>query len=143
VILPDVEDRLTEGFWAAARAGTLTVQKCADCDSLRFPPSPACARCRSMRQEWEPVSGRGTVWSYVAPHPPLLGDYAEAAPYTLVVVTLAEGEHLRMVGNLVSSPDAELGSVPVEGVRIADPVQVGFREIGDGVRLPVWTPAPG
>ena len=34
--------------------------------------------------------GRGRIWSYVFPHPPLLPDYAAQAPYNVIVVELAE-----------------------------------------------------
>jgi uncharacterized OB-fold protein len=73
------------------------------------------------------------VWSYVVPHPPLLPDYAAQAPYTVVVVELAEAPRIRLVGNLVGGPGAPLGSVDRERVRIGARVRVVF---SDG--LPQW-----
>ena len=52
------------------------------------------------------MSGTGTVWSFVVPHPPLLPAYAELAPYNVVVVELDEDPTIRMVGNLVDGADA-------------------------------------
>ena len=46
----------------------------------------------------QPASGRGTVWSFVVPHPPLLPAYAEQAPYNVIVVALGPDEHLPAVG---------------------------------------------
>jgi uncharacterized OB-fold protein len=70
----------------------------------------------------------------VVPHPPLLPDYAEQAPYNVVVVELAEAPRIRLVGNLVAEAGARLGSVPPERIRIGARVQVVFTEGG----LPQW-----
>jgi uncharacterized OB-fold protein len=80
------------------------------------------------------MSGHGRVWSYVVPHPPLLPDYAEQAPYPVVLVELAEAPRIRLVGNLVAKAGARLDSVAVERVRIGARVRVVF----DGAGLPQW-----
>lgn len=77
-------------FWEYAARGELRIQACADCGELRFPPRPCCPHCRSFAAEWRRVTGRGRVWSYVRPHPPLLPDYAEQAPYHVVLVELTD-----------------------------------------------------
>ncbi|MFG2603972.1 Zn-ribbon domain-containing OB-fold protein [Streptomyces sp. NPDC048514] len=120
-------------FWKYAARGELRVQACADCGEPRFPPRPCCPHCRSFTSEWQPVSGRGRVWSYVVPHPPLLPDYAAQAPYGVLVVELEEAPRIRLVGNLVSGAGAALGSVDRERVRIGARVRVVF---SDG--LPQW-----
>ena len=87
------------------------------------------------------MSGRGRIWSYVFPHPPLLPEYAAQAPYNVIVVELAEAPLIRLVGNLVSGPGAPLNSVAPERLRIGARVQVVFPQDGDGaeaVRLPRW-----
>ncbi|MGW0842647.1 Zn-ribbon domain-containing OB-fold protein [Streptomyces sp. NPDC002787] len=121
-------------FWEYAAQGELRVQACADCGELRFPPRPCCPHCRSFATEWRQVSGRGRIWSYVLPHPPLLPDYAEQAPYNVVLVELTDAPRIRLVGNLVSEPGARLDSVPVERLRIGARVQVVFTDAG----LPQW-----
>ncbi|MFC7542098.1 zinc ribbon domain-containing protein [Siccirubricoccus deserti] len=35
-------DTVSKGFWDAARAGTLTVQRCDDCGHNHYPGSPVC-----------------------------------------------------------------------------------------------------
>ncbi|MDQ1036934.1 putative OB-fold protein [Streptomyces sp. V3I8] len=127
-------------FWEYAARGELRVQACAGagCGELRFPPRPCCPRCHSFDSEWRAMSGRGRIWSYVVPHPPLLPDYAAQAPYNVVVVELAEAPHIRLVGNVVSGPDAPLDSVPGDRLRIGARVHVVFGEGGAGVRLPRW-----
>lgn len=81
------------------------------------------------------MSGHGRIWSYVVPHPPLLPDYAELAPYNVVVVALADAPRIRLVGNVVAGPGAALNSVPPQLIRIGARVRAVF----DGTGLPRWT----
>ncbi len=83
------------------------------------------------------MSGRGRIWSYVFPHPPLLPAYAEQAGYNAIVVELADAPRIRLVGNLVATPDAPLNSVAPDRLRIGAKVQVAFTEV-DGVTVPRW-----
>lgn len=121
-------------FWGYAAQGELRVQACADCGELRFPPRPCCPHCQSFASQWRPMSGHGRIWSYVVPHPPLLPEYAEQAPYNVVVVELAEAPRIRLVGNLVAEAGARLDSLPVERIRIGAGVRVVFGPAG----LPQW-----
>ncbi|MGI5195873.1 Zn-ribbon domain-containing OB-fold protein [Streptomyces sp. CA-288835] len=123
-------------FWEYAARGELRVQACADCGELRFPPRPCCPHCQSFASEWRLMSGKGRIWSYVVPHPPLLPAYAELAPYNVIVVELAEAPHIRLVGNLVSCASAALNSLPPERIRIGAKVQVVFEGTA---HLPQWT----
>ncbi|WP_369144805.1 Zn-ribbon domain-containing OB-fold protein [Streptomyces sp. R44] len=124
-------------FWEYAARGELRVQACADCGELRFPPRPCCPHCRSFDSEWRLMSGRGRIWSYVLPHPPLLPDYAAQAPYNAVLVELADAPRIRLAGNVVAAPDAPLNSVDPARLRIGAPVRVAFTEI-DGLAVPRW-----
>ncbi|MFF0437338.1 Zn-ribbon domain-containing OB-fold protein [Streptomyces sp. NPDC004327] len=126
-------------FWEYAARGELRVQACAraDCGALRFPPRPCCPHCQSFDSEWRLMSGRGRIWSFVVPHPPLLPDYAEQAPYNAVLVELADAPRIRLAGNVVAAPDAPLNSVDPARLRIGAAVQVAFAEV-DGVTVPRW-----
>lgn len=93
-------------FWEFTARGELRIQACAACGELRFPPRPCCPHCRSFDSEWRLMSGRGRIWSYVLPHPPLLPDYAAQAPYNAVLVELADAPRIRLAGNVVADPDA-------------------------------------
>ncbi|RFU86096.1 hypothetical protein DY218_14355 [Streptomyces triticagri] len=138
MLLP-VPDADGAPFWEYAARGELRVQACAapDCGELRFPPRPCCPHCRSFDSEWRLMSGRGRVWSYVRPHPPLLPAYAEQAPYHVILVEPADAPGIRLAGNLVSAAGAALDSVDPERLRIGARVQVVFTEL-DGVALPQW-----
>jgi uncharacterized OB-fold protein len=132
-MLEPVKDTTGAPFWEYAARGEHRDQACADCGELRFPPRPCCPHCQSFADQWRPVSGRGRVWSYVVPHPPLLPDYAAQAPYNVVVVELEEAPRIRLVGNLVTAAGAPLNSLDPGRIRIGARVHVVF---ADG--LPQW-----
>jgi uncharacterized protein len=136
-LLPDLDDEVSAPFWGGTARGELLVQRCTECGRLRMPPRPMCPHCRSLAVSWEPMSGRGTVWSFAVPHPPLLPAYQELAPYNVVVVAIDEDPTIRFVGNLVSADDAPLDSVDPAGIEIGEPVSVVFARIDD-VHLPRW-----
>jgi uncharacterized protein len=136
-LLPDVEDPDASEFWAGCARGELLVQMCADCGLRRMPPRPMCPRCRSLKFRWDEMSGRGTIWSFIVPHPPLLPAYQELAPYNVIVVALDEDPTLRFVGNLVERPDGPINEVDPATIAIGDPVRVVFQRVEDVV-LPRW-----
>ncbi|MGY5050331.1 Zn-ribbon domain-containing OB-fold protein [Streptomyces sp. 900105755] len=132
-MLRPVTDTDGTPFWEYAARGELRVQACADCGEPRFPPRPCCPHCQSFASQWRPTSGRGRIWSYVVPHPPLLPEYAAQAPYNVVVVELDDAPRIRLVGNVVTEAGAPLGSLPPDRIRIGARVQAVF---ADG--LPQW-----
>ena len=139
-LLPDTSDPAAAPFWEGTAAGELRLQACGDCGQRRMPPRPMCPACLSLETVWNVSSGRGHIWSYVLPHPPLLPAYAELAPYNVVVVALAEDPAIRFVGNLVAGPGEPINSVPEEALAIGNPVSVVFPPPQDGVVLPRWMP---
>lgn len=139
---PDAE---SEGFWEGTAKGELRMQACERCGRLRFPPSVMCPFCQATGRQWRAVSGRGEVWSFVVPHPPLLPGFAEAAPYNVVVVALQEDRSLRMVGNLVARPGGPINEIDPATIEIGEPVAVVFtaRRAASGRELlvPEWVRA--
>jgi uncharacterized protein len=127
-LLVPVPDEDGEPFFAYAARGELRVQACADCGEPRFPPRPCCPHCQSFGSEWIRTSGRGRIWSFVVPHPPLLPAYAAQAPYNVILVELADAPRIRLVGNLVADADAALDSVDPARLRINAPVRAVFHE---------------
>jgi uncharacterized OB-fold protein len=125
-------------FWQGVERGELRVQCCARCSRLRFPPRPFCPHCQSPDSVWQPLSGRGTLWSYVIAHPPLVAPFAELAPYNVIVAALEEDPHLRMVGNLVAQPQGAINQIKPEQIRIGARIKAVFSEGPGGLRLPRW-----
>ncbi len=101
-----------------------------------------CPYCHSTEREWKPVSGKGTLWSFVVPHPPLLPAYSEIAPYNVIVVELEDHPTIRFVGNLVNDPSGSISEIEPSTIRIAEPVDVVFavlvRDDGSSVAIPRW-----
>ncbi len=126
------------GFWEGVERGELRIQSCARCKRLRFPPRPFCPWCQSPDCAWQPMSGRGTLWSYAIVHPPLVAPFAELAPYNVIVVALQEDPHIRIVGNLVTDAQGAINEVKAQQIRIGAQVEVVFGEGPGGLRLPRW-----
>jgi hypothetical protein len=136
-VLPDLEDEDAAPFWQGTARGELLVQTCADCGRRRLPPRPMCPACRSLNHQWRPLSGRGTIWSFIIAHPPLLPAYQALAPYNVVTVALEEDPALRLVGNLLARPDGPINEIDPSTIRIGERVRVVFQQVED-VFLPRW-----
>jgi len=117
-------------FFDGAKEHRLLIQRCTACGTLRHPPRPACANCRSF--EWEPfeASGRGTIYSFTVNHYPRV----PAFDYPLVVVLVELEEGTRLVANVVD--------ITPETVAIGMPVVVTFEAFDDDLTLPVFRPDP-
>lgn len=130
------------GFWEGTAAGELRMQACSACGALRFPPRPMCPRCRSTERHWQVISSSATVWSFVVPHPPLLPAYEAVSPYAVAVVALDEDPRLRLVGNLLDTPDGDISQVDPASVRIGEAVDAVFVTLhgdnGSQVTVPRW-----
>ena len=137
-LLPDLDDESAAPFWAGTARGELLVQTCAQCGRTRMPPRPMCPSCRSLEHTWVTSSGRGTIWSFAVPHPPLLPAFAELAPYNVIIVALDEDPWIRFVGNLVASAGGPINEIDPATITIGEPVTVAFAQVDD-VTLPRWT----
>ena len=125
-------DEWSKGFWDACNAGRLEMQRCKSCQRFRFYPRPLCPRCRSLEWEYAPVSGRGTIYSWVVVHPPVMPAFQDRVPLAVVLVELEEDPELRLVGNLVECP--------LERIEFGMPVAVTFEKVAEDVTLPQWRP---
>ena len=126
-----VPDTDSAGFWDAARAGTLAIARCTACRTWQHPPLERCRRC-GHEIAFEPVSGDGTVFSFiVVRHPAVPG---HEIPYVVAFVELVEQAGLRMTGVVDADPDT---------VAIGMPVRVRMVGIGtDGMQAPEFVPHP-
>jgi uncharacterized OB-fold protein len=137
LLLPAV-DEVNEPFWEGARRGELRVQQCAETGRLIFPPRPMSPWSPHTEPTWTRVSGRGTIWSFVVPHPPLLPQFAALAPYNVILVALDEDPRVRMVGNLLRSAGGAINEVDPRSIEIGAPVRVVFERVSDEFQLPRW-----
>lgn len=123
--LPTLTDE-NRPFWAAAREGRLSMQKCGECEHIRYPIQIVCPRCLSDQFSWETLSGRGTVFSALVFHQVYNKAFAEDVPYQVSLIQLDEGP--RMYSNVVG--------VPPEAVKVGDRVEAIFDPVTDEVSIP-------
>jgi uncharacterized protein len=135
------------GYYEEARQHRLVVQRCGSCGLLRGAIGAACPFCTSLDWSWQPVSGKGEIYSYQIVTQAVLPAFRDWVPYPVVLVELdeqrnvpwrggREGEtvSLRVVANLCSPdpsrPEAE------ENVAIGKRVEVCFVDLDDTMALP-------
>lgn len=106
-------------FWAGLREERVVLQRCDDCRRLRFPPMGRCPYCRCPHARHEPVSGAGTVYSWVVVHRAFHPAFAADLPYPVGTVDLAEGPRI--------------------AVRVDGDVTFGSRVRARFVHHPEWT----
>jgi len=128
--LPTPDD-YTRTWWDASADGRLLVVRCSECGEAHYYPRPFCPRCGSDEVTWEEVSGSATLYTWSVVHRNDLPPFNEQVPYVAAVVDLAEGP--RMMTNVVGCDPTEL--------RIGMSLQVEFRDLGEGMHIPVFRPA--
>ncbi|QEC46471.1 hypothetical protein FSW04_01995 [Baekduia soli] len=115
--LPTPPPRLdpeTQPYWDAAARGELVLPLCPRCDRLFWYPRGACPRCGATDLSWRPASGEGVVYSFSVVRR-AGGAWAQAVPYVLAYVTLAEG--LTVAANIVGcAPEEITVDLPVHAV---------------------------
>ncbi|MCP9948257.1 Zn-ribbon domain-containing OB-fold protein [Actinomadura madurae] len=128
-------DGWTEPFWLATREHRLTIPKCADCDTFRFPPGPFCHVCRHQEVEQVEISGAGTVYTYTVVRHAVVPALAGSVPYVIAVLEFDDAPGIRMIANIVESD--------VDAVRVGSRVQLAWDDIDDEVTVPRFRLAAG
>jgi uncharacterized OB-fold protein len=121
-------DDLSRPFWDAAKERRLAIQRCGSCGYYNHPPRRFCDTCLAQDLRFEPVSGRGIVYTFTVMHQRDVAGFEEDAPFINVVVELIEQPQLLMVSNL---PITERAKVTIGAV-----VEVDFEDRGQGVVVP-------
>lgn len=116
-------DGLDRAFWEAAQRHELVAQRCVQCRHWQWGPEWICHRCHSFELGFEPVPGRGRIFSWERVWHPVHPALKEGVPYIAVLVEFPEADGIRMLGNLAGDPEA-----PVE---IGAPVEPLFEDHAD------------
>lgn len=116
-------DGLSAPYWNGLKEDVLMVQRCKCCGGWQWGPEWICHRCHSFDMGWEPVEGRGRIFSWERVwhpvHPALKGH----GPYIVVLVELPHAGNIRLIGNLLGDPQQE--------VRIGSEVEAVFEHHRD------------
>jgi len=131
MIPPAEPDEMTQAWWDATREGRLLVQSCDACGHRQHPPRALCTGCGSTEHLTHvESSGNGTVDAVtVVERAPAEGF---EPPYAVARVRLGEDVMLLAAIDTPSPYDVTIG----------DDVHLAWRDVPDGRRLPVFTPAP-
>ena len=121
-------DELTQPFWDAANRRKLVIQRCQACKRYHHPPAGICIDCLSTNLVFEPVSGRGRIYTYTITHDARQPAFEAIIPYTVAVVELDEQPGLFMLSQVPGTPPAEIK----HGLRVA----VDFEEVTPGRCIP-------
>jgi uncharacterized protein len=113
-------DGLEAPYWDAARRHELVCQRCNACGRFQWGPEWICHRCRSFDLRFEPVAPRGRIFAFERVWHPVHPKLAEAVPYVVLLVELPQADDVRMIGNLVGDPKAD--------VRIGAEVEAVFED---------------
>lgn len=111
-------------------SGALAIQRCSSCSTLQHPPEEICHACGAMDFGVEVLAPRGTVHSFTVVRYPANPALADAVPYTVVLVSLDDAPHLRVVGNIEGDVQIGMPVVPYWEDRTAAD--------GTVIRLPSW-----
>ncbi|MSQ26888.1 MAG: hypothetical protein EXR51_01950 [Dehalococcoidia bacterium] len=125
-------DALTQPFWDAAGKGRLVVQRCGGCGYYNHPPQPLCDRCSSRDLKFQPVSGRGMVYSFTVMRQRNVAGFEGEVPYVNLLVELEEQPLLFMISWLPGGA--------TEGLAIGQLVSVSFERTEEGMALPQFRP---
>jgi uncharacterized OB-fold protein len=136
-LLPHIDDT-NEPFWRGCREHVLRLQQCPVTRRLIFPPRPVNPWSPRDQAVWTEVSGRGTIWSVIEPHAPLMLDFSQLAPYNAIIVALEEDPTIRLVGNLVPAAGAPINALSCADIEIGTAVRVVFEPINEMITLPRW-----
>ncbi len=100
-------------YWLSVREHRLVVQRCAACGHWQWGPEWICLHCRSFDVNWAEVPRtegeyRGEIFSWERVWHPTDRGLADAVPYVVVLVEVHGADRVRMVGNLLGDPIAEV-----------------------------------
>lgn len=131
-------DRDSAPWWAALTEHRLLLQRCSACATYRFVPRAMCNSCGSFDWTWTDACGKGIIASWTVSHRTFQPN--RPAPYTVVVVRLAEADNLLLPGGWSGASDGS-------DLIIGTPVVARYvdTEVEDGAPATLlhWAPVNG
>ena len=114
-------DELTQPFWDASAEGRLVIQRCQNCKFWAHPPRIICNKCHTFDMKWEPVSGKGKIYSWEVMHMQSITGFEDRVPYTTLLIELDEQPMLLLLSYQAGTDDT---------LKIGQPVEVFFENVG-------------
>jgi uncharacterized protein len=129
--LPDVSAPGTKPFWSGLRDHCLRVQRCSDCQALRYPAATICPECLSRTATWIDVPASGTLWSYVVYHRDMAGTFGDDVPYAVGVVELDCDGRMHILARI---------DAPLDEIEIGAAMEARYVQVTEDVTLLRWCP---
>ncbi len=115
-------------FWTGGAEDELLILRCRECQRWVHPPTGRCTDCGGELAP-EPVSGKGTVFTFTVNEHPF--NPAVSLPYVIAIVELDEQPDLRLPTNIVNCD--------LDRVSCGMPVRVLFEQQGEFF-VPIFEP---
>lgn len=113
-LFPEITD-INKKFYDSLGKGELVANKCQDCNHIFLPPAKNCPNCLSDKVDWSPLSGEGSIYSWVEYHRAYHEAFKDKIPYVVAIVQLKEGP--RMISNIIDYNTQTLkAGAPLEAV---------------------------
>ena len=132
--LPKFHNRYAKQFYDGCKQRKLLIQRCSGCGKHRFPPTPMCPRCNSMKHEFTAVSGEGVIASFTTIHNlepralPMATWPADGYPINVAIVALPDADGVHLASNVVGCEAKDL--------KVGMKVSVVFEDVTPEVTLP-------
>ena len=103
-----MNDNLDVPYWEGTQAHKLIIQKCSSCNKHQWGPEWICNNCNSFDLGWTEVEQKGRIYSYERVWHPVHPALKDQGAYVVVLVELPGADNVRMVGNLLADPEADV-----------------------------------
>ena len=117
-----VPNEWTKPFWDAAKQGVLALQRCQSCRHFQHPPYATCVNCMGIDLKFEPVSGKGRLYTWSVMHMQSITGFEDRVPYTTLLVELDEQPKLLLLSYMEGRD---------EGLQVGQRCEVYFDQVED------------
>jgi uncharacterized OB-fold protein len=117
-------------YWDSLKAGVFAIQRCTACREWQFPMIERCRHCAG-ELKLEPLSGRGSIHTYIIEHRKLAPGFDALLPYPIGLVNPEEAPHVRIPGRVMAD---SLDAVKIGAAVTAEIVDLP----GGDYKLPVY-----
>lgn len=94
-------------YWESLRQGVFAIQRCTACHQWQFPMLADCRHCGGGFA-LAPLSGKGTIYSFIVNHRAAAPGFEDLLPYAVALVSPDEAPHLRIPGRVVGVANADI-----------------------------------
>lgn len=91
------------GFFDHAREQRIAFPLCRACGRFHWYPMPRCPHCRSTNVVWQPIAGKGELFSFTEVRHAFDQSRRDDLPYIVGLVTFADAPDVRLITNIAGA----------------------------------------